>query len=464
MRSPSPHGRDNGVIMGPAKRLLRAGFRSLVRIYFRSIEVVGDRPTAATSGRIFVSNHSNALLDPVLVLTHAPCDMSPLAKSTLWQIPGLKYLLDIADAVPIQRKRDDPNKPVEANDAIFEKVAQHLVAGGNVLVFPEGTSHNEPQLARLKTGAARMLARAREMGGRDLTFQAVGLEFDARSTFRSRAAVAYGPVRNVEELAEGAAAAGEFVERVTTSMRADLEDLVVEGATWDERRLVLRIAELVQNDAFQQSAGSSQTPLGFNEAVRIAQRVEQARDDLRAQHPELAARVERVVREYFEALDRAGTSDARVAGLPSETRPGAAALRALAWLGLPLFPVGVALYWVPYQLPRLVARRSDEIDQHSTLKLATGLVAYPVWAAVLSGAALVGLRSRAARTAAIATIVASPFAALHWLERTRELRSMLRVLERPAELASLRERRARALEAIAQARDVFQAIDGAATA
>ncbi|MCP6559152.1 1-acyl-sn-glycerol-3-phosphate acyltransferase, partial [Klebsiella pneumoniae] len=89
---------------------------------------------------------SNALIDPILVLTHAPCDISPLGKSTLWNIPGLRYLLDLADAVPVQRRRDDPMKPAGANDEMFERVALHLKAGGNVLVFPEGTSHNEPHL------------------------------------------------------------------------------------------------------------------------------------------------------------------------------------------------------------------------------------------------------------------------------------------------------------------------------
>ena len=36
---------------------------------------------------VFVSNHTNGLVDPVLVLTTAPCRISPVAKSTLWRIP-----------------------------------------------------------------------------------------------------------------------------------------------------------------------------------------------------------------------------------------------------------------------------------------------------------------------------------------------------------------------------------------
>src|SRR6478609_9052835 len=112
-------------------------FRRIARIYFRAIEVAGDVPKADTGGRLFAANHVNGLVDPILVLTQAPCPISPVAKSTLWQIPGLRWLLDAADAVPIVRKRDDPTKTAKDNDAIFERVGAHLAHRGNILIFPE---------------------------------------------------------------------------------------------------------------------------------------------------------------------------------------------------------------------------------------------------------------------------------------------------------------------------------------
>ena len=56
---------------------------------------------------------------------------------------------------------------------LFDAVAQHLERGSNVLIFPEGISHNEPHVVRLKTGAGRMLVGARDRGVSGLTFQAV---------------------------------------------------------------------------------------------------------------------------------------------------------------------------------------------------------------------------------------------------------------------------------------------------
>src|SRR5258706_8625712 len=98
-------------------------FRRIARIYFREIEVAGHVPAGDTGGRLFAANHVNGLVDPILVLTQAPCSISPVAKSTLWKIPGLTWLLDAAEAVPIVRRRDVPGKTESDNEAVFVRVA-----------------------------------------------------------------------------------------------------------------------------------------------------------------------------------------------------------------------------------------------------------------------------------------------------------------------------------------------------
>src|SRR5207302_5681368 len=114
--------------------------------------------------------------------------------------PGLRWLLDRAGAVPIVRRKDTPDKDAAKSTEIFERIATHLGGGGNILIFPEGTSHSEPQLAPLRTGAARMLVAAEQQRGEPQTFQAVALEFDEREQFRSRCLVLWGPVRRLAEI------------------------------------------------------------------------------------------------------------------------------------------------------------------------------------------------------------------------------------------------------------------------
>lgn len=378
---------------------LVAAFRRLVRLYFREIERVGIPPGPETRGRVVVSNHTNALIDPILVLTDAACEISPVAKSTLWAIPGLRWLLDRAGAVPIVRRKDTPGKDASQNASVFDKVAHHLAGGGNILIFPEGTSHSEPRLAPLRSGAARMLAAAEAAGGVPPTFQAAALEFDARSDFRSRCLVLWGPVRRFADLT---GSAEERIRAATAQMEADLGELLVEGDTHEERLRVARVAELLAND------GSERTLERWN---GVGRQVELAHRTLRTVDPALIAHVAEHVDRYYAELDRLGLLDAQVVTGPPPVPPPSRLRRAAL---APLAASGFVLYAVPYFIPRWIARTQDD-DAVSTFKLASALLVYPLWMGGLVAGSLV-LLPPPLSLAAAAIAIASPFAALRWLD------------------------------------------------
>ena len=443
-------------------------FRRIVAIYFRDVEIAGEVPRHDTGGRVFAANHVNALVDPILVLTQAPCPISPVAKSTLWKIPGLAWLLNAADAVPIVRKRDDPTKTAKDNDAIFERVGAHLASRGNILIFPEGTSHNEPHLLALKTGAGRMLARAKEDGGTGLTFQAVALEFDAREVFRSRTLVIFGPVRSVDEV--GAAAPDvDLAQAITERIRADLSELLVEGSTWEERILLVRAAEMFANGDPTTPAVAEATSL--TQMNELGRRIEEARRVLHASAPEVLGHLESRVGAYWTALDDAGASDELVVRFARRSHAAAAgdevgvepsvSIEAAAWsslrlLALPLAAIGMVLYWLPYQLPRAVTRRlHGDADVTSTYKLGIGLLVHPLWAAIVITACFLRLDVSLAMLAA-GIVLASPFAALPWLDRWDRLASRLTLVgpreDRQARLVALAGERATLMSDLETAR------------
>jgi 1-acyl-sn-glycerol-3-phosphate acyltransferase len=396
---------------------LVATFRRVMRLYFRDIERLGDPPGAGVGGRVFVANHTNALIDPILVIIDAACEISPVAKSTLWSVPGLRWLLDRAGAVPIVRRVDTPGKAAAENADVFDRIAAHLDGGGNILIFPEGTSHSEPQLAPLRTGAARMLVAAEarraartagppgEPAGAAPTFQAVGLEFDARTDFRSRCLVLWGPVRTLAELPGDGE---DRVRAITARMADDLRDLLITGATHDDRLRVARVAELLANDAGERSLGAWS---GIGRQVELAHRT------LRSVDAALVARVADRVDAYYAELARLGLADNQVAGATARAAPLDPPEPAPGWQRAALAPLaaaGFALYAIPYFLPRWIARSSDP-DAVSTIKLGAALVVYPVWAAGLVAGAFVLLPPPLSLLGA-AVAVASPFAALRWLD------------------------------------------------
>jgi len=421
----------------PVRDLLRSLFRRIIRIYFRDIVVSGNIPGRETGARLFAANHVNGLVDPILVLTNAQCAISPIAKSTLWSIPGLRWLLDAAHAVPIVRRKDAPEKNAEENDRIFQKISTHLGSGGNILIFPEGTSHNEPHLVPLRTGAARMLSKAQAESSRAITFQAVGLEFDARSTFRSNVLVLFGPVRSVADFPAGE----ERATAITNTIKNDLSSLVIEAPSWEARIALAHVAEMFSNNG---EAGSllDRHSIG-QQANRYREILEKAAGD------ELKAIVQ-AVEAYFAHLDAARTTDRFVAqGIRFDR--GRAFRGALLVLLLPLSVLGMVLYYIPYLLPRVVGRTAKgEIDVVSTYKLGTGLLVFPLWFAILA-LAIHFTAPPPYNPWGIAIAALAPFAALPYVDREDALRSMLSLL-RTDELSSLREERRSVLQKLEAAR------------
>ena len=85
------------------------------------------------------------------------------------------------------------------------------------------------------------------------TFQAVALEFDAPSDFRSRCLVLWGPVRTFASMpGEGE----DKIRAATAQMEEDLKELLVEGETHQDRMRIARVAELIAADAGDHTLGA----------------------------------------------------------------------------------------------------------------------------------------------------------------------------------------------------------------
>lgn len=423
---------------------LHAAARLLVRAYFRRVEVEGPVPSPGVRGRLVAANHVNALVDPILVVAASRAALSPLAKATLWNVPVLRALLDAAGAVPVVRRRDAPDKAAGTTDALLARVGRHLAAGGNVLVFPEGTSHDEPRLLPLRSGAGHMLARAAEDATPEapLEIQAVALEFDAREVFRSRALVRFGAPVDVRAIARGAPgrpplAGAELAAAVTARLAADLAEGLVEGRTTEER------ARFLVAGALYAERGA------LGEAATFARRIEAARARLEARgsDPRVArdvAAAEAAVDAYATALRAAGLEAVDVAKDAATWAANEGARRAGATLVVtaPLAAAGAALFWLPYQVPRLVARRLARTgDMMSTTKLVAGLLVLPTWALALvaGGTALLAGPLGASGAGALALlalglgalVAASAAAALVWVDAEGRERALLQALAPP---------------------------------
>jgi 1-acyl-sn-glycerol-3-phosphate acyltransferase len=385
---------DSGV---PRPWLVRLA-RVLTGLFFRRIETVGAERVPRAGPLLVVANHHNSLVDPALVLARLPRPPRFLAKSTLWKLPGLRVLLDAAGSIPVYR-RQDAGEDTSRNEETFSRCHEALAAGGAVAIFPEGISHDAPRLAGLRTGAARI---ALEAGARfaplGLRILPVGLVFDAKGKFRSRALLRIGaPFEPSAEQARYADDPVAAVQALTARIRSALEAVTLNYPDREEPSLLDRASEVW-------AVGEQALParMALAEAFAIRRNVIAAYARLRERHPEQVARAREVAERYEAGLRRLGLRDDHVASRYPAVSVGAflAGTFALLLFWLPAAAIGVALNAAPYQLVRLVAARTARSpDLPATYKLLGGFVFYPV--AWLLEAALAGAAAGAGAAAAV---------------------------------------------------------------
>jgi hypothetical protein len=229
-------------------------------------------------------------------------------------------------------------------------------------------------------------------------------------------------------------------------VREDLGELLVEGATWPERLLIARVAEMLTNDSGDRS---------LERWSSIGRQVEAAEKALRTGGASEVLAIRAAVERYYARLDEEGLADEQVAACHDggDPAPGSTLETAALWLSLPLAAAGTMLYAVPYQVTRFAsARIAEGEDELSTYKLGVGLLAYPVWAAVLAGAGFVLLPPPAAVGFGL-VVVTSPFAALAWHDEAPRVRRAIRLATREGRLSELRSLRAEAITLIHATRD-----------
>ena len=416
--------------------VVRAIARLLLRIFYRRVEVVGLEHLPAGGPVIVVANHHNGAIDGALLVTVSPRRLAMVVKAPLFRNPVMGFLLRRLGAIPAHRRQDmDTIADPARNAAMFSTAAETLASGGAILIFPEGTSHEDPMLKPLRTGVARLALGA----GVSVRIVPVGLVFDAPSTFRGGdAVVVVGEPVEMAALRQCADGSDEEIVRALTDRVSDvLRRQMVEA---DDRETI-RLAELVDR-LWRGASASLDSP---TDRLDWTRRLLRAGRYLDAQDPGRLAHLRHELELYAEAIDADGDAPESYATRAVFRR--AAADAAALLFGLPLALVGLVIHVVPYRLTRWLVRflRPDP-DMEATAKLALGVLLFPLWWA--AEAVAIGAGAGAMPLLIFVGILApTGIIALTWQERLaralRDLNGFVRFIVRPERHRSLIERRHR---------------------
>ncbi|MDX1999611.1 MAG: lysophospholipid acyltransferase family protein [Thermoanaerobaculia bacterium] len=420
-------------------RFSRWASRAVLGLFFRQVETSGLELVPASGPLLVVANHPNGLIDPVVLLGVLPRPVRFLGKSTLWAIPALRPFLALGGVIPVYR-RHDPGVDPAKNAETFARCRQALGRGEAVALFPEGVSHTEPRLLPLKTGAARIaLETAAELAptGPVLRILPVGLAFEERDRFRSRAVVTVGAPLTVTANAEPAAA-----RELTARIDAALSALTASFDSWHEAERFQRAAELFGRPGLALPSRRS-----LLEIHRLVRALRSAYPVVTAQAPAETAALATAVGRYDRVLGRLGLTDAQVAARYPLSGVLGFTVRTLASLVFfaPLALAGTVLNFLPYLVVDRVADAGDRsLDHRATWKLFGAIFLYPLaWLLQAGLAGLVAGWPWAVALAVAAPLTAYPALRFHEHARRlqREARAYLLLRRRPRLASALRRRR-----------------------
>src|SRR5919106_424798 len=307
--------------------VVRVIARFWIWFFFERVEIRNPQRVPRMGPVLLCINHPNNLIDSLLVGAVLPRKVHYLATGALFRNPIIARYLVALGVIPVHRKADNPDK-VDRNTEMFAACDAAFDRGRLIAIYPEGATHSEAHLRRIKTGAARIVLGYEAHAPGRLTVVPVGLSFEARKRFRGRVLVSFGEPVEVSSY----------------------------FALYREEPKALHTLTVAIQDAIGR---------------------------FRKRDPELIERLWQRILGYHAGLAAYRLRDEAVrTRLERTAEPHRVARSWQTIAGLPLFSYGAAVNFLPYYLPGwLAGRMSRRQTDYATIRLLASVVAFPLfWA------------------------------------------------------------------------------------
>lgn len=354
--------------------MLKALANILAHGFFGKIYIAGHPYMGGSC--IWAANHTSAIVDPAILYGLAPVPLRPVAKHTLWSHPVMRPLLQNVRAIPVYRAQDVLAKGVDAaesddarrrlNQSAFRASAQALADGDCLMIFPEGISHDDPHLHRVRSGAARMALEAVQRSTRpgfQCVIQPVALDYFEKDEFRSDLGIYLCQPIFVTDPAMKVSDLNEAIEEA-------LKEGLAQFGTWEEKRNCLFLFET----AYGRKPHSPREFRNFQELYFPKFQV----------NSEFMHRTQ-TMRRLLQAMRVAPSQ--LIWGETHEER------RSFLWIilrhglshfliSVPVDLISTATWLIPYRLCAWLAKlTTSERDVVATMKIAHACYLFPLWCA-----------------------------------------------------------------------------------
>lgn len=126
-----------------------------LELFYRRLEVSGKHHIPKNKPVIFASNHTNALMDPLVISYFSGRQHYFMTRGDVFKIKIIGALFRSWRMLPIFRMKDG-KETLSNNDPVMEFVTQKVAGGESMIIFPEGSHFWKRQVHPLRKGLVRM--------------------------------------------------------------------------------------------------------------------------------------------------------------------------------------------------------------------------------------------------------------------------------------------------------------------
>ena len=168
--------------------------------YTKKIKIVGRDNIPKKGAVLFVVNHPNGLLDPLVVTTNTPRITHYLVRAAVFKKPLVKKMLATLNLMPIYRIRDGINQ-LSKNEGVFNDCYTILNNQEALMIFAEGSHDRRRTVRTLSKGFTRIIFGAlNTYPDLKITIIPVGITYQNSGAFPCKAAIHYGTGISAKEL------------------------------------------------------------------------------------------------------------------------------------------------------------------------------------------------------------------------------------------------------------------------
>lgn len=341
--------------------------RPLGNLFFRifyKFEYNGLKNIPANKPIVWSPNHTNALVDPVIVAMTVPQKVRFYARGDVFKGRFVKWALNSMNMSPMFRLQEGYSE-IKKNDKSFEECRNLLANNKSILIFPEAICIQKRRLQPLKKGLSRIVFQTEENFEfkKDVCVIPVGLNYSNPSQFRSKLFMEIGKPISIQKYEEQFKQdKAKAINSFTKSLEQEMSKLIVIIKNPDNDKLVAGIEQIYMHQWLKEHRKNQKSLENqFHASRSIADMV----NYLDEQDSKLIESLNEKVLAYTKKLKKYNLRDhlLRPESINKMNIGTFIAEFLMLWIGMPIYAIGLAMNFPPYYFAKKIAiKKTKDIE------------------------------------------------------------------------------------------------------